>query len=254
MNQRSKTLPRVSIITVVYNNAPLLKRTMASVFALSWPHYEYLIVDGGSTDGTRELIESEAHRLAWWCSEKDDGIYPAMNKGLAAATGDYVWFLNAGDEAHSPNILETVFAVAEAADIYYGDTEFITQNRQSMGRRSVVSTHPLPRHITWRDMRYGLVMCHQSILVRRRLATEYDVRFVCAADCDWIIAALKQAEQIAFVPAPLSRYLAEDGFSRRRHGQYLRERFRILQRHFGVFANLLNHLIILLRALRHKVA
>ncbi|MDV7391601.1 glycosyltransferase, partial [Arthrospira platensis SPKY1] len=100
--------PSVSIITVVYNACDLLQGTMASVFEQSWPHIEYIVVDGGSTDGTTELIRAQAGRISRWVSEPDKGLYDAMNKGLRMATGDFVWFLNAGDRLFTPDTVERV--------------------------------------------------------------------------------------------------------------------------------------------------
>lgn len=109
-----------SIITVSYNNREGLAKTVKSVLGQTFTDYEYLVIDGGSTDGSAEDIRQVADRLGFWCSEPDGGIYPAMNKGVAKAKGDYVLFLNSGDCFHSANVLEKVSGQLDNKDIVSG--------------------------------------------------------------------------------------------------------------------------------------
>src|SRR5690606_635289 len=101
--------PKVSIITIVYNNVRDIGYTLSSVDQQTYPNIEYIVVDGNSNDGTLEVIEEYKDIVNKLVSEKDQGIYDAMNKGLALATGDYVLFLNSGDELYSSTTLEKVF-------------------------------------------------------------------------------------------------------------------------------------------------
>src|ERR1700748_1301528 len=110
--------PTLSVITIVYNNARDIERTILSVVNQTWPNIEYIMVDGLSTDGTLEIINKYKNRIAKLISEKDEGIYDAMNKGLALASGDYVLFMNSGDEIYAPDTAANVFASADGADIY----------------------------------------------------------------------------------------------------------------------------------------
>jgi len=96
----------ISIITVNLNDVEGLKRTMTSVFEQTWQEFEYIVIDGGSTDGSKEYIEQHSDRIDFWVSEKDSGIYNAMNKGIKAATGKYLLFLNSGDHLFEDTILE----------------------------------------------------------------------------------------------------------------------------------------------------
>jgi glycosyltransferase involved in cell wall biosynthesis len=90
--------PKLSVITVNYNNLAGLERTFQSVFAQSrFDAIEYIVMDGGSNDGSKELIEQHADKISFWVSERDNGLYHAMNKGIQRATGDYLWFMNSGD-------------------------------------------------------------------------------------------------------------------------------------------------------------
>lgn len=100
---------KLSIITINYNNREGLKKTIESVLSQTFTDYEYIIIDGGSTDGSRELIEQYQDLLAYWCSEPDKGIYNAMNKGVQHAHGEYVNFMNSGDCLHNENTLKEVF-------------------------------------------------------------------------------------------------------------------------------------------------
>jgi len=116
---------KVSIITVALNNKEGLKHTMESVFAQTFNNYEYIIIDGGSTDGSCELIKHHEQKVHYWISEPDKGIYQAMNKGWRQATGEYCIFLNSGDYFLNEDILKNVFLVIDdSMDITYGDVMF----------------------------------------------------------------------------------------------------------------------------------
>src|SRR5687768_5526342 len=119
------TVPVISVITVVFNGAALLERTIKSVRAQTLQDIEYIIIDGGSTDGTQEIIEKHRDAIDVFVSEKDAGIYDAMNKGLRAAKGEYVLFMNAGDELFDRHTLNAVFSVSPGADVYYGFTAVV---------------------------------------------------------------------------------------------------------------------------------
>ena len=110
----------LSIITINLNNRDGLSRTMDSVRAQTWKGFEWILIDGGSTDGSRELIQENPDGIAFWCSEPDEGIYAAMNKGRARATGEHVLFLNSGDSLYDPTVLEHVHAAGLQDDIVAG--------------------------------------------------------------------------------------------------------------------------------------
>ncbi|MEO6851124.1 MAG: glycosyltransferase family 2 protein, partial [Mucilaginibacter sp.] len=164
--------PKLSVITVVYNNVTDIERTMLSVLNQTYPGIEYIIVDGLSTDGTLQVIDKYADRIKL-VSEKDKGIYDAMNKGLSLATGDYVLFMNSGDEIFSADTVAKVFATADDADIYYGETEMINAQRQSLGQRR----HKAPESFTWKSFKYGMSVSHQAIYIKRALTAPYDSRY-----------------------------------------------------------------------------
>lgn len=230
--------PKLSVITVVYNNVKDIERTMLSVLDQTYPNIEYLIIDGLSTDGTLELVKKYQDRVIF-ISEKDKGIYDAMNKGLAIATGDYVLFMNSGDEIYSPDTVAGVFATAAQADIYYGETEMISEQGESLGQRR----HRAPEKFSWRSFKYGMSVSHQAIYVRRSITERYDRQYHLSADIDWIICAAKRARKIAKVDGYVAKYLV-GGMSKQKHRQSLVERFHIMKRYYGLVPTLFNHLVI----------
>ena len=135
MNQSVK----FTIITITYNAAQWLERTILSILSQSYGNIEYVIIDGASTDGTVDIIRQYAPGVSFWLSEPDKGLYDAMNKGLQHATGDYVWFINAGDTFYAANTLQQVAILLEGKkrwpDILYGETDIVDEAGQSLGLR-----------------------------------------------------------------------------------------------------------------------
>lgn len=116
---------KLSIVTINFNNAEGLRKTMQSVIGQSYRGYEYIVIDGGSTDASLDVIDRHKECLTYWCSEPDSGIYNAMNKGIRKATGDYMLFLNSGDYLHDDTVLEEAMPLLEGTDIVYGDLLFM---------------------------------------------------------------------------------------------------------------------------------
>ena len=114
---------KLSIITVNYNNKAGLQKTIDSVVAQTWRDFEWIIIDGGSTDGSKELIEQYQQHFAYWCSEPDKGVYNAMNKGIDKARGEYLLFLNSGDALYDEHVLQNVDDLHLDADIISGQVE-----------------------------------------------------------------------------------------------------------------------------------
>ena len=243
--------PRISVVTVVFNGKDHIGRTISSVLGQTYPNVEYVIVDGNSTDGTLEVIR-EFEGIDRVISEPDRGLYDAMNKGLKAATGDYIWFLNAGDEIYEPGTIETmVSGMEELPDVLYGGTMIIDEDQNEIGDRRLKPPDPL----TWRSFRQGMVVCHQSIIVRRELAPEYDLQYAISADIDWVIRATRSATTIRNTQQVLSRFL-EGGLSGKNIRKSLRERFRIMTQFYGFIPTLLRHFLFGIRLtnfyLRHR--
>ena len=230
--------PKLSVITVVYNNVKDIERTMLSVLNQTYTNIEYILVDGASTDGTLETIKKYEAQITL-ISEKDEGIYDAMNKGLAMATGDYILFMNSGDELYSPDTVAQVFAAAEDADIYYGETEMIDADGKSQGQRR----HKAPEKLVHKSFKYGMSVSHQAIYIRRLIAEPFSEQYQLSADIDWILSAIKKAKTIVNVHQYVAKYLV-GGMSKTRHGQSLVERFEIMKKHYGLLPTVFNHFVI----------
>lgn len=243
-----------SIITIVYNNEKLLPGTIDSVRRQTYPHIEYIVVDGGSKDGTVDIIRQAAAEMPnlRWISEPDKGLYDAMNKGLRMATGDFVWFLNGGDHLHAVDTVEkTAALVTEKTDVLYGETLLVDDARQPAGIMSELSTRSLPGHLHWRHYLGGMRVVHQSFVARRGLSPFYMENNLCA-DYDWCIRILKKSRENVHTNQILTEYLM-GGMSKQRHQQSLKDRFAVMRTHFGLFPTLLAHAAIVLRAGWHQL-
>lgn len=143
---------KISVITVVYNDVEHIRETMESFFSQTWENKEYIVIDGGSTDGTVDVIREYADRLAYWCSEKDDGIYDAMNKGILHVTGDWINILNCGDFYCDKDSLKNVMTFTDLTDVdvVYGnsieETEVIRKRVEALDDESIMDLCPVYRH------------------------------------------------------------------------------------------------------------
>lgn len=232
--------PRFSIITITYNASRWLEQTILNVLSQSYPDIEYLIIDGGSTDGTVQIIKQYASGITYWVSEPDKGIYDAMNKGLRQATGDYVWFINAGDSLSSSDTVQQVASQIQKRkslpDILYGETNIVDEAGHSLGARRLKA----PRRLTWKSFRMGMLVCHQSFIIKRTLAPFYDLQYRYSADFDWCIRCLKQAKTCYNTRQVLSDFL-DGGTSTTQRKASLKERYAIMCKYYGTFATILLH-------------
>lgn len=245
---RNTSLPVVSIITVVYNSEAFIERTIQSILNQTYPNIEHVILDGASKDNTISIIQKFDHQIAYWKSEKDSGIYDAMNKAQEFTTGDYVMFLNSGDEFSSDTVLSDVFAKDILADVYYGDTQITDIDGNPLRNRRL---RP-PYKLTWKDFRYGMLVCHQSIIIRKSLSEKYNTKYRIAADIDWAIRSIKNAKNIVNTDIPISKFM-EGGMSSIHHRKGLEERYQILNTHFGYIPNALVHIYMVFRLLKDKI-
>lgn len=231
---------KISIITVTFNNVKNLQKTIYSISQQLYSAIEFIIVDGKSTDGTFELIENNGDIIDKWISEPDKGIYDAMNKGLRMATGDYVWFINAGDEIFTTTTISEIFKNADVfADVYYGQTMVIDEKGNEIGLRRLKP----PQNLTWKSYQFGQLVSHQSFIAKRELAPFYDLKYNHSADTDWQIKILKRSGIIVNSHRILSRYL-KGGQSSRTIFPSLKERFIIMIKNYGLIKTILNHFII----------
>lgn len=212
---------------------------MLSVLNQSFESIEYILIDGKSTDGTWNIIQEYQDKLAYAISEPDKGIYDAMNKGLAAATGEFVLFMNSGDEIFDTETVKEVFKTSDSGDIYYGETEMYNDNWESLGRRR----HKTPEKFTWRSFKLGMSISHQAIYIKRSITTPYNLQYKYSSDIDWILKAAKKSSNNVNTHRYVAKYLV-GGMSKQKHLESLRERFEIFNNHYGRVPNFFNHLII----------
>ncbi|MFC4209985.1 glycosyltransferase family 2 protein [Pedobacter lithocola] len=232
-------MPKLTIITIVYNNVRDIERTIKSIVNQTFKDIEYLVIDGASTDGTLAVIQKYKSQISKIVSEPDKGIYDAMNKGLALATGDYILFMNSGDEIYDEHTVEEVFESSPGADIYYGETEMYNDKWESLGRRR----HEAPESFDWKSFRYGMSVSHQAIYIKKSITTAYDLQYKYSSDIDWIIKAAKKSSNIVNVHRYVAKYLV-GGMSKKKHRESLKERFQIFTKYYGLVPNILNHIII----------
>lgn len=146
---------RVSVVTVVFNGRAHIRETIESVLTQDYPHIEYIVIDGGSTDGTVELVRQYDGRIAHFSSEPDRGIYDAMNKGIAAASGNWINFMNAGDRFHEASTVSAVMAsIRPGTRIAFGDVHIRYPGFERIERAGS------PANL-WRGMQFS----HQSVFV-----------------------------------------------------------------------------------------
>jgi glycosyltransferase involved in cell wall biosynthesis len=245
---------KISIITVTYNAASVLKRTLDSVKAQSWQQIEHLIIDGASKDETISMAETYKAQCPYEVvilSEPDKGLYDAMNKGLRLATGDYLVFLNAGDTLHAANTLETIVRSAQPLPgVLYGDTAITDEQGNFLHLRRL---RP-PKKLSWKSFRQGMLVCHQAFYALTDIAKDlpYDPRYRYSADVDWCIRVMKEAQKrqlpLVNTQAILADY-QEEGQTTIHHRDSLKERFDVMRRHYGLFTTVIMHVWFVFRQL-----
>lgn len=185
---------KLSIITVCYNAERTIEKTIKSILEQTFTEFEWIVVDGKSTDRTNEIIKeyiSEFERKGIkvnYTSEKDNGIYDAMNKGAQRATGEYLTYMNADDLYYKSDSIEQVITILEntSADIVYGDTCFVKPNEQYIERAKSIET-----------ITYHLPFCPQAAFVKSKLQRQlqFDTQFRISADYDFFLRAYLQEKK-----------------------------------------------------------
>jgi glycosyltransferase involved in cell wall biosynthesis len=223
-----QNLPQLSIITISFNAEHLIRRTMESVLSQDYPHLEYIVIDGGSNDATPAIIAEYAPRLAWWVSERDNGVTEAFNKGIARHTGEYIGFLNAGDYFYRPDALSTLFAQATSngqtpPEIVYGKARLTFDPPMNGISEKVVGIPQNPLHKL--PTAHQAMFYHRSIWERYgtfsmeyRFAMDYEhyLRFRSAADVGYAFA------DVVVVERPLTLARNSFGNPSRTYREYMK--------------------------------
>ena len=241
---------KLSIITITYNAEKFLTRTIESILAQTNQDFEYIIIDGKSKDNTLAIAKSYENRVNLLVSEPDKGLYDAMNKGLRLATGDFVWFMNAGDEINDSRVVSTFMQALEdtKADVFYGDTYFVEENGNIQGLRSEITPHRLPKNLKWQDMNLGMLVCHQAFIARSSIAPFY-LENNLSADVDWEIECLKRAKKVQYLDVVVAKYLV-GGISNKQLKRSLLDRYDVLKKHFGLLGAVWAHVLITIRGVK----
>lgn len=191
--------PLVSVVTVVFNGKKVIERTLKNVLAQDYPNIEYIVVDGGSTDGTLDILNQYKSRLAYLCSEPDRGIYDAMNKGIAVASGDWINFMNAGDEFWSDDtVSKSAVQMLGDESVLYGGVEiyypgfFRTEDAGNPDK-------------LWRGMQF----CHQSAFIRLpyHKVNQFNTVNKIAADLEFFHVAYLKGEKFKNLNQIVSRVI-----------------------------------------------
>lgn len=219
---------KISIITVCYNCAEALEGTVLSVINQTYPNVEYIVIDGNSTDGTTEILNSYSQEIDCVISENDTGIYNAMNKGLDLCSGDYILFLNCGDKLYNETVLEDLIDRSNGEDILYGDLMLAFKDGREKRKGQPVKIN--------RFLFIYHTMFHPATLVKRKLFDTYgkfNEQYIISADFDFFL-------RIVFKPcvSKLYRPMVVTNFdmhgishSPKTFNLRQRERVRILKKH-----------------------
>ena len=250
---------RITYVTITYNAASVLQRTLDSVLSQDYPDILHLIIDGASTDDTMQLVNDYIERSnaadnghsIQVTSEPDKGIYDAMNKGLRSITGDYVCFLNAGDFLPAPDTVSRIVEKVgdQSPAVLYGDTDIVDGEGRFLHHRRLAP----PEHLSWKSFRQGMLVCHQAFYARTdfAIATPYDQRYRYSADVDWCIRVMKAAAKENVPLLNLKMVVAnytEEGQTTLHHRDSLRERYHVMERHYGRLQTFLLHCWFALRS------
>ena len=235
-NVKTKKLikPTFSVITITLNNMDGLQKTFKSVEKQSFRDFEWLVIDGGSTDESVAYLKKQKQNpvnefFIRYTSKEDDGIYDAMNKGMQYANGHYLIFMNAGDQFADDNVLKTLAKHTEKRpDFIYGDALETTKNR----RKAIAKTAS-----RYKDLPWGMFTHHQAMLYNRRTLKALDIHYsqlyTIASDYDFTARFLAQAEKIVYIPKPICIFehggiSQQQAFKGRREQYLIRERLEMV--------------------------
>ena len=243
-------LPKISIITVCYNADKYLKRTIGSVINQTYSNLEYLVIDGNSTDKSIEIIKKHNKHIDFWISEPDKNLYDAMNKGLHNATGEYVLFLNAGDSLYSNTSLEEAIKKGNNSDFIY--SKAVLTNEEGKIIRNWHKKTPIASELNAKSFINGMVVCHNTMIVKKKFAPTYNINRKISNDLDWSIRVMKKIKTKYFHDRIFCKFL-EGGISNRLYWLASKERFGICVEHFGMLATLFEQIKLTFQFLKRKL-
>ena len=199
---------RISVVTECYNASKAIEETLLSVINQTYEDVEYIVIDGGSTDGTVDIIKKYSDKISYWVSEPDKGIYDAMNKGIDAATGDWINFMNAGDTFCSNHTIENLFKSSdiqgEMAEVVYGNIR--CKYEWGMEVRSPEPLNKIMDHMPF---------CHQAVFVKTSLMknNHFNIRYRYASDYEFFYNIYLEHGKFIYVPVEIADYDILSGVS-----------------------------------------
>lgn len=220
----AKTL--ITIITVVYNDFKNIEKTIQAILDQTYKDIEYIIIDGGSQDGTADVIKKYESNLAYWISEKDRGIYDAMNKAINKSNGEWIIFMNSGDLFYNNNVLQDIFFNKSypVSDIIYGNT-------LALNSKNIIIP---PKKIS-KNFFYSNTICHQSIFFKKEMFLKnnlYNLNYRIIADRIWLLEAAIGNANFKHVDFIVSVW-DEEGFSKNNILLYNKESNILGETYFG---------------------
>jgi glycosyltransferase involved in cell wall biosynthesis len=227
-------MPLLSIITINLNNKEGLQKTIESIVHQTFNDYEYLIIDGGSTDGSVDIIKNNTNVISYWISETDKGIYNAMNKGIHRATGEYCLFLNSGDYLYNEKVLQNVFSTERTQDLLYGNILMDDNN-------SAPYLKICPDKLTFEFLLYDYIP-HQCIFFKRHLFQTiglYNENLkIVSDDAFFILAVAHYNCSYTHLPITISVFNKEGISSDPENQQIIKdERAEFFQKYFSFIIN-----------------
>ncbi len=201
-----KNNPLISVVTISYNAVATIEQTILSVIYQTYKNIEYIIIDGGSTDGTVDIIKKYSDRISYWVSEPDKGIYDAMNKGIDKASGEWINFMNCGDSFYSKDIIKDIFKLSN-----YNDIDILYGDRISV--YSFGTLYQMPNQLSYMDKFFPIF--HQSTFIRYSIMKEmkYDLNFKISADYKFFYNAYHKGCRFEYINIPFSICDVEFGVS-----------------------------------------
>jgi glycosyltransferase involved in cell wall biosynthesis len=227
-------MAKISIITINYNDKKGLEKTIKSVFNQTFRDFEFIVIDGGSTDGGKEILEQNSDKIDYWVSESDNGIFNAMNKGIKVAIGEFLIFMNSGDTFFNEKVLEQMEKdLIDDYDIYYGD--YYRVNNNSTKKRT------FPEKLSF-SFFYSRSLSHQSTFIRRKLFFDiflYNEEYKIASDWEFFIYAIcKKNVPYKYINLPISKFDFTGISSIAKYKNLAKEeRIQSINKYFPLFAD-----------------
>ena len=226
--QNDTSRPLVTVITVVFNGADHLEETILSILNQTYDNIEYVLIDGGSTDGTLEIIKKYDTAIDYWISEKDGGIYDAMNKGIKLATGEWINFMNSGDILYTNEVLEKIQTkLNNFSNLVYGNAEMFSEQHH-------VTVPNNSSSITINSFMMNMPICHQAMFFRKKAFQQiglFRTNYKICADHDWTVKYLYMGNQLEYISINIAS-CRMDGVSGTSVYQRNRERMEISLTYF----------------------